>query len=256
MPLALEPIAALFDWPDAELTEAQFLTEMLDRTGALLLLDVANVYANARNAGRRPGRRPGRAAADRIAYVPRRGRRTRHDGLYHDTHTAPVPGEVLELVRRLAATGAAAGLAARARRPLPAGGGAHGRTRRHRPRRRRGSGHEGGAGMSLAEDQQALVRALVAGGPVPAGFDAGRVDAAARALLRKRADDVARAWPVLMSDPATRARFVRWADGRPRTTSFADGAAFAKDLRAAGALPRPARDEQRRAERPSWWRRG
>ncbi|GAB3873782.1 hypothetical protein GCM10027610_141490 [Dactylosporangium cerinum] len=52
--LALEPIAALFDWPDPELTEAQFLTEILDRTGCPLLLDVANVYANARNRDESP----------------------------------------------------------------------------------------------------------------------------------------------------------------------------------------------------------
>lgn len=49
VPIALEPIAALVDWPDDELDEADFLTEILDRTGALLLLDVANVHANARN---------------------------------------------------------------------------------------------------------------------------------------------------------------------------------------------------------------
>jgi uncharacterized protein len=51
VPIALEPIAALFDWPDDEMDEAVFLTEILDRTDALLLLDVANVYANARNRG-------------------------------------------------------------------------------------------------------------------------------------------------------------------------------------------------------------
>ncbi len=51
MPVALEPIAALFDWPDDELSEADFLVELLDRTGAWLLLDVANVYANATNRG-------------------------------------------------------------------------------------------------------------------------------------------------------------------------------------------------------------
>ena len=54
MPLALEPIATMVDWPDDELTEADFLTEILDRTGAGLLLDVANVYANARNRGEDP----------------------------------------------------------------------------------------------------------------------------------------------------------------------------------------------------------
>ncbi len=52
VPLALEPIAALFDWPDAEYTEADFLTELLERTDAYLLLDIANVHANARNRGR------------------------------------------------------------------------------------------------------------------------------------------------------------------------------------------------------------
>ena len=49
VPLALEHIAALVDWPEAEMDEAAFFCEILDRTGALLLLDVANLYANARN---------------------------------------------------------------------------------------------------------------------------------------------------------------------------------------------------------------
>src|SRR5690606_1406135 len=42
VPLALEPIAALFAWPEAELTEAEFLIEIVDRTVARLLLAVAN----------------------------------------------------------------------------------------------------------------------------------------------------------------------------------------------------------------------
>src|SRR5205085_90607 len=54
VPLALENIATLFGWPDAEMDEAEFLTEILERTNALLLLDLANVYANARNHGYDP----------------------------------------------------------------------------------------------------------------------------------------------------------------------------------------------------------
>ena len=54
VPIALEPIAALFDWPDDEMSEADFLPDILDRTGAALLLDIANVYANARNRGTDP----------------------------------------------------------------------------------------------------------------------------------------------------------------------------------------------------------
>jgi uncharacterized protein len=102
VPLALEPIAALFDWPDDELTEAQFLTEILDRTGALLLLDIANVYANARNRGEDPLALLDALPLDRVAYVHVAGG-SEHGGRYHDTHTDPVPPEVLELVTELCA---------------------------------------------------------------------------------------------------------------------------------------------------------
>jgi hypothetical protein len=97
VPLALEPIAALFDWPDDELSEADFLTEILDRTGALLLLDVANVYANARNRGEDPLPLLERLPLDRVGYAHVAGGAER-DGLYHDTHTDPTPPAVLELV--------------------------------------------------------------------------------------------------------------------------------------------------------------
>jgi uncharacterized protein (UPF0276 family) len=100
VPLALEPIAALFDWPDAELTEGQFLTEILDRTDALLLLDVANVYANARNRGEDPLSLLDEIPLERIAYVHVAGG-AEHDGLYHDTHTEAVPAAVLDLLREL-----------------------------------------------------------------------------------------------------------------------------------------------------------
>ena len=49
----------------------------------------------------------------------------------------------------------------------------------------------------LAERQAALVAALVAGGPAPAGFDPAALAAAGAALLRKRAGEVARHWPLL-----------------------------------------------------------
>jgi uncharacterized protein (UPF0276 family) len=102
VPLALEPIAALFDWPDAEYDEAGFLTELLERTDAMLLLDVANVYANARNRGEDPLALLDRLPLERIAYVHVAGG-AEHEGLYHDTHTDAVPAEVLALVRELCA---------------------------------------------------------------------------------------------------------------------------------------------------------
>jgi uncharacterized protein (UPF0276 family) len=102
VPLALEPIAALFDWPDDEYDEAGFLNELLERTDALLLLDVANVYANARNRGEDVLRTLDALPLERMAYVHVAGG-AEADGLYHDTHTDPVPAEVLGLVAELCA---------------------------------------------------------------------------------------------------------------------------------------------------------
>lgn len=101
-PIALEPIAALFDWPDDELDEAAFVTEILERTDARLLLDVANVYANARNRGTDPLALLDRLPLERVAYVHVAGG-AEQAGLYHDTHTHPVPPEVLDLVAALCA---------------------------------------------------------------------------------------------------------------------------------------------------------
>lgn len=97
VPLAVENIAALFDWPDDELTEAEFLTEIVERTGVHLLLDIANVYANARNRGRDPLAELRRLPTERIAYCHIAGG-VEAGGRYHDTHLHPVPAEVLTLV--------------------------------------------------------------------------------------------------------------------------------------------------------------
>jgi hypothetical protein len=85
-----------------ELDEAAFLTELLDRTGALLLLDVANLYANARNHGGDPLAFLDALPLERIAYVHVAGGVER-DGLYHDTHAHPTPDAVLDLVAELCA---------------------------------------------------------------------------------------------------------------------------------------------------------
>ncbi|MEV6638299.1 DUF692 domain-containing protein [Actinoplanes sp. NPDC051470] len=100
VPIALEPIAAVFDWPDNELAEGDFLTEILEQTGALLLLDVANVYANAINRGTEPAALFDRIPLERVAYVHVAGG-AEHDGIYHDTHTDAVPQVVFDLVAEL-----------------------------------------------------------------------------------------------------------------------------------------------------------
>lgn len=91
----------------------------------------------------------------------------------------------------------------------------------------------------LAARQAELVAALVAGAPVPPGFDPAPLAAARAALLRKRAGDVARHWPLLAAGfgadwPAT---FAGWAAGRPTAGSLRDGWDLARVLRERGTLP-------------------
>jgi hypothetical protein len=106
-----------------------------------------------------------------------------------------------------------------------------------------------GARDRLAAEQAALVRALVDGGPVPGGFDPDRVRATSAALARKRAREVARAWPVLAAElgQAFPGRFLAYAAGRPppaRGGALADGLAFADALAGRGRLPGNARVER------------
>ena len=100
VPLAVENIASFVEWPESDLTESEFLTELVERTGVLLVLDVANVYANARNRGRDPLRELTRLPVEQVAYSHVAGGREGTD-FYHDTHTDRTPLEVLDLVTAL-----------------------------------------------------------------------------------------------------------------------------------------------------------
>ncbi|MBW0103743.1 hypothetical protein [Pseudonocardia sp. KRD291] len=103
----------------------------------------------------------------------------------------------------------------------------------------------GGDRPGLAARQAALIEALVAGGPYPDGLDTARLDATRRALLRKRAGRVARAWPLLAAAHGTdwtrvfHARF----DGVAPTDPVREGWDLARELRAAGTLPAAAASE-------------
>jgi uncharacterized protein (UPF0276 family) len=108
VPLAVENVAALLEWPDAELSEGEFLAELVERTGVRLILDVANLYTNAVNFGLDPHRELAALPIEAVAYVHVAGGVLR-DGLWHDTHRHPVPEAVLDLLS-----------AARDRAPLPA----------------------------------------------------------------------------------------------------------------------------------------
>jgi len=96
-----------------------------------------------------------------------------------------------------------------------------------------------GPGGGLAARQAELVAALVAGAPLPPGFAPAPVEAARRALLRKRAGEVARHWPLLAAGLAAAwpGTFTGWAAGRPGNGSLRDGWDLARELRDRGTLP-------------------
>jgi hypothetical protein len=108
--------------------------------------------------------------------------------------------------------------------------------------------------MSLADEQAELVAALVAGGPLPAGFDASRVGAAREALLRKRSGEVAAVWPILAASlsPQWTVVFTTWARDRPPGGALRDGWDLARHLSAEGRLSSAAADELR--ARQAYWR--
>ncbi len=280
--LAVEPIAALFDWPEDEFTEAEFLTRLLDRTGALLLLDVANVRANALNRGHDPRTVLDALTLDRVAYCHVAGG-TEHDGWYHDTHTEPLPSAVLELLAhvvercpggvappvmlerdgryppaaRLRAELAAIAAVAGHRTPPPAAAPRAGVPHPSQRVRHAGGGCGTGPAVAPADTtarQAELVSALVAGGPDPDGVDPRPLAATRAALLRKRAGLAARQWPRLaaaLGDDWSRTFAERFA-GLPPADGLREGWDLARDLRRRGELPAGAAAEL--AEREAGWR--
>jgi hypothetical protein len=96
------------------------------------------------------------------------------------------------------------------------------------------------ARAGLAERQHALMAALVAGGPLPAGFDPGQVRAQAIGLAAKRRDTVARVVPelALLLGPAFGPAFLRYAQQHPQDGGYrADARAFAQWALADGPGP-------------------
>lgn len=102
VPLAVENIAALISWPDEELSEGEFLAELVERTGVGLLIDVANLHTNRVNRGEDPVAALDRLPLEALAYVHVAGGVER-DGVWHDSHGHPVTAPVLDVLAQLCA---------------------------------------------------------------------------------------------------------------------------------------------------------
>lgn len=278
VPLALENIAALVTWPDEEMSEGAFLAELVERTRVRLLVDVANLHTNRVNRGEDPLAALDALPVHAIAYVHVAGG-VEKDGVWHDSHAHPVPGAVLDVLAALyerarppgvllerdddfpAGEELAAELSA-IRRVVDAGTGG------------RGGGHTDGtpavsagapgeprdpaaseaARRRLALQQTALLSALVAGTPVPEGFDRVRIGVQRRALAAKRASIVAKVAPELpeILGAAYRPAFQRYAAVRPLTGGYRrdalDFAAHVLDGRGG------AHDRAATRRLAAWWR--
>ncbi|MEV7886571.1 DUF692 domain-containing protein [Streptomyces sp. NPDC002817] len=108
------------------------------------------------------------------------------------------------------------------------------------------------ARQRLALAQTSLLSALVAGTPVPEGFDRVRVGVQARALAGKRADVVAKVAPELpeILGAGYRAAFLGYAHGHPMGAGYRrDALDFAGHLLGSG-LPE---DPHARAGLREWW---
>ncbi|EFG64462.1 DUF692 domain-containing protein [Streptomyces sp. SPB074] len=231
VPLAVENIAALFTWPGEELTEGQFLYELVERTGVRLLIDVANLHTNQVNSGEDAVRALDELPLEALAYVHVAGGVLR-EGVWHDTHAHPVPPQVLALLGELCARAEPPGVLLERDDDFPAAAELEGELRAIRetvrgsaaPARGSGVGPRSGAALvaeetreRLAAEQSALLAALVAGGPAPRGFDAERLAVQASALAGKRGQIVGKVAPELprLLGADYRAAFRAYATSRP-----------------------------------------
>ncbi|HVY29267.1 MAG TPA: DUF692 domain-containing protein [Polyangiaceae bacterium] len=98
VPFALENITYYAHPGRAELSELEFLSEVLEQSGAGLLLDVNNVYVNSLNHGFDPRAFISALDSSRVVEVHVAGHTRQPSGLVLDTHGAPVADPVLELL--------------------------------------------------------------------------------------------------------------------------------------------------------------
>ncbi len=287
VPLAVENIAALISWPGEEMTEGQFLAELVERTGVRLLIDVANLHTNHVNRGEDPAKALDELPTSAIAYVHVAGG-VEKDGVWHDSHAHPVTQPVLDVLAELCARTAPPGVLLERDEDFPAAGelageldairgvtaagavaGPSGTAEEGAPAVRasapasspgpvRASAAPGASVPDavrerLALAQTSLLSALVGGTPPPEGFDRRRLRVQSAALTAKRASVVAKVAPELPEILGTgyRPAFARYADGRPMTGGYRrDALAFAEHLLADG---RPD-DPNARRRLTLWWR--
>ena len=106
VPFLLENITYLFQWPDSNLSDAEFLNLICRETGAGLLLDVENLYLNSANHGFDSYEFLDALPSGLVKEVHMAGGETVNEDfvgrpLFADSHAYPVPDEAYRLLDHL-----------------------------------------------------------------------------------------------------------------------------------------------------------
>jgi uncharacterized protein (UPF0276 family) len=101
VPFLLENISVLFRPGPDEMTEQDYIKRVLEESDAFLLLDLTNVFNNATNEGFDAANYLDTLPLERVVQIHLAGG-VASTGVLLDTHNAPVPAEVFELLSRAA----------------------------------------------------------------------------------------------------------------------------------------------------------
>lgn len=96
-PFALENNVYFFDYDDQEFGDAQFLNLLSEASGCALVLDLHNLYTNARNHGQDARAFVDELNLESVIEIHMAGG-MEHDGFYLDAHSGPSPDPVMELL--------------------------------------------------------------------------------------------------------------------------------------------------------------
>ncbi len=106
LPFLLENITRYVTVSDREMSEAEFISEIVAQADCGLLLDVTNVHLNSRFHGYDAWQCISSLPLERVGQIHLAGWEPAEDGSFIDSHDGPVPPEVWELFKRtIAKTG-------------------------------------------------------------------------------------------------------------------------------------------------------
>ncbi len=100
MPIGIENVSYYIEPAENEMKEEQFITEIIERSGCFLHLDVNNIYVNSQNFKYDPYEYLANLPLHKTGYIHVAGHFTEEDGLIVDSHGADVIDPVWALLNK------------------------------------------------------------------------------------------------------------------------------------------------------------